>query len=253
MKKHILLLIFLLFFGGHSSSCFAGSGCLVSDINNFLVARWQMDDNCPNTVVVDCVGGYNGTSYRNTNLMAVSGGGFNFNGTTDIVNIPNPITSTFQKGFTISWKMLPANATPSIEEGIVGVQQQGYGILNIELIQTGIDAAYVPSIYDNGITNLTTSIDSSPSWTVVTLVVQQINPTTVEGLMYVNGQLGAVDSDTIETMSSFSTTRQLEIGDYDPISGGSVRYNGVLKDVRIYNKALTAAEVLALYRSVGGQ
>jgi hypothetical protein len=223
------------------------------------ILHFKMNDTSGTTVVDSSGNGYNGTSARDTSLMTVAGKintALQFDGTDDIIYVPHAMTPAFSSDFTINFWMKPANISPTTEEGIFGVQQAGSGILNIYQLTglNGIDASYVPDGAE-GITNLTVPLfnsGDSPSWKMITLVVSQVDPNHVQGKMYVNGVLGAISNLDYEKMLTWSTTHQPQLGDMDPIGGGSVRYNGVIDDFRVYNEALSAEEINSLWNNGNG-
>jgi hypothetical protein len=57
--------------------------------------------------------------------------------------------------------------------------------------------------------------------------------------MYINGVLHNSEAST----ATFSNSGSLQIGD-----GGDGNFNGVIEDVRIYNRALSTSEVQKLYK-----
>jgi hypothetical protein len=61
--------------------------------------------------------------------------------------------------------------------------------------------------------------------------------------VYQDGML--IDSDAL-MLGSFAATRAAKIGD---TAGGGGVFRGLVDDVRVYNRALTAADVDALYRA----
>jgi hypothetical protein len=64
---------------------------------------------------------------------------------------------------------------------------------------------------------------------------------------YIDGVAGAVTSGNTSNFSPDSRANQ--IGHNTEDSGGSRYFNGLIDDVRIYNRALSATEVKLLYTS----
>jgi hypothetical protein len=214
-----------------------------------LVALWKMDDSLPSKVVLDSSGnGYNGTAQRNTNLMHVAGkigGALNFNGTTDYVDTGETFESTFQNSFSISGWFKTDRAINS------------QFILGIDSIDE-MDLIFIPltSGRETGLSHISGGVSSTGNdfgkyilneWYFFVGVAEQTSPTTSKFYWYKNGILvNSSDGNSLDQYASFAIPKSLYIGKENTESGAGI-FTGLLDDVRIYNKALSANEVKQLY------
>jgi len=84
------------------------------------------------------------------------------------------------------------------------------------------------------------------TWTFIAVVMD--GPTHGDNTMYVNSSSEAASgSTTIATSSAFAG-----LGHYLEGGAGNICLNGQLDDVRVYNRALTGAELTTLYNNRGG-
>jgi hypothetical protein len=210
------------------------------DFDNSLVGWWRMDD--VNTTglgaaVYDYTGVNNGTAVGNASQVEAGylGKGFGFDGSdnTDI-DVENEIFSAGTKNFTVSVWFSP-RAEESRRQGIVySKENQSFGIY----IETNNLVKYAIN------TNVSTYLDTSqnPSenqWTHVTLVYIENN----ESVLYFNG---VKDESSIQAVSGIlDGPGGITIGSFSDISN---RYfNGSIDDVMIFNRSLSAEEIVGLY------
>ncbi len=222
---------------------------LMSDPN--LVAHYKMDDNADSTTVVDTIGFSHGTAQRNTSLMHVDGkvgGALEFNYLNDVVNIGNDLQYVFKDSFTVSmWckiydgvrltnkriQPFSTNLTaPLFFLNILGTGKLacGYGVGECSLYTIETTASF---------------IDGVNPWKMVTVVAVKTGENTgrldlfVDGVIRTTGEEGEISFDDYD-----ATTTNI-------IFNSIVPYNevwGALDDIRIYNKALTANEIVSLYQ-----
>jgi hypothetical protein len=214
-----------------------------------LIAHYRLDDNAASTVVLDSSGnGYHGVAARNTNLtyaVGKIGGALNFNGTTDQITLgtlsiannapftacvwhkltafldPYPVLLKLKDSVSIyAWWMALSNQAGYLGHTFGGADASGYakrksGIAAAALV--GVWAHY--AVVYNGLgasdaANFTLYYNASPqSTTSVTTYGAELNTSMISS-----------------------------------VASGYGRVNGLLDDVRIYNTALSAPEVLAVYR-----
>ena len=70
------------------------------------------------------------------------------------------------------------------------------------------------------------------------------------GRIYINGELDAEDTSFYQTVRD--TVQPIEMGLYDSEAGGYDRLNGLVDDVRIYNRSLSSSEIQAYYNRTKG-
>jgi hypothetical protein len=195
------------------------------------VGYWPLDGS-PN----DSSGnGNNGTWYGSlTNGSYYTGGKIgqagNFDGTDDYVSVPDNLTLRLNSDFTISlWykEITLIGSYPGIlVKGNSGVAGQGYLIFYI----SNGTILYKRDNISPSAANLVTT-----SWNFLTI--------TYSGSIwswYLNGMLKASGTQVYVTDTS---TSSLLFGKGDDFG------SGVIDDVRIYNRALSAAEIQAIYNT----
>ena len=196
-----------------------------------LIHHWRLDENTAAgvTVAVDSVGGLNGDIQGATSVLGKSGKAFSFNGADDVVTIDNFVPP--QQGTIVFW-LNPALSKS--KERILGaggdyeVWLRGNGELKNEL-------------FDNGSSTIGTgpSALNANEWNHVATTYDSTT-TTVE--IYLDGELSVAG--TAEVPSTPIQTTLL-LGHRAGAAAGE-HYEGLLDDLRIYDRVLSEAEVNAL-------
>ena len=196
-----------------------------------LIHHWRLDENTAAgvTVAVDSVGGLNGDIQGATSVPGKSGKAFSFNGADDVVTIDNFVPP--QQGTIVFW-LNPALSKS--KERILGaggdyeVWLRGNGELKNEL-------------FDNGSSTIGTgpSALNANEWNHVATTYDSTT-TTVE--IYLDGELSVAG--TAEVPSTPIQTTLL-LGHRAGAAAGE-HYEGLLDDLRIYDRVLSEAEVNAL-------
>ncbi|HEY8992494.1 MAG TPA: LamG domain-containing protein [Candidatus Microsaccharimonas sp.] len=210
-----------------SSSGNANAG----DITNGLVAWWKLNGDTNNSV-----GSPNGI---NANATSTSGQGnvadtaYSLNGTNSSINT----ASTFGLGATnASISMWIYNPTASNHGLFIHVGTSGFGI---GMGSTSTDAIGTKLVMIfNGIRWIPTSTNVGTGWHHIVMVIDSGGVPTA----YLDGaSAGTYPGSNSSTPSGSITT----IG---TVSGSSANYfTGSVDDVRLYNRALTQADILSLY------
>lgn len=208
-----------------------------------LVAWYKCDDSSASTVVVDSSGnGYDGTSVRNTDLMAAAGkvrGALDFNGTTDKVDVANPGSVLDGTYLTVMAWVYRNGTSGTTYPRIVDRVYNGQFALYITESGSHIGVALKAS---SGTVDYPTlsSTDAVPvnTWVHVALVVRSTGIS-----VYANG----VDVGTGSVVGTLAASASaIRIG--ERVDAGTARtFKGYIDDVRIYNEALTAAQIQAIY------
>ncbi len=211
--------------------------------NNGLVGYWAMDKIDGNNTIFD-KSQYNnhGTWSGNAtpNWTSGIGSAMSFDGVNDYVNAGNDASLDFgSNNFTISF-WFKSSATGNIK--IVskynnGGVYQGFNLfLNNGLITSSIKDTVATVIYSVSVTQY-----NDNKWYNAIVVFNRSSNMS----LYVNDIL--VDSDNIVVANAtISTTSPIYIG---AALGFANFFNGSIDEVRIYNRALSADEVQALYWS----
>jgi hypothetical protein len=216
-----------------------------------LAAWWQGEGNAN-----DVVGGLQGTPLNGTSFAAGEVAlGFSFNGSTGYVTNNPPALTNVLNTYTMefwAWPTAGRASTPEGTSGFPGTSGQRYAIFprfgpgfavdapvgagvsvgtnGISVFEHGDSYLASPLVYDTPLTN----------WTHIAVVYIGQQPR-----LYVNGTLARTG--LVSTHLSYPSTCLGESGK------GYGYYAGLLDEFSIYNRALTATEVLSIYnaRSAG--
>jgi uncharacterized repeat protein (TIGR02543 family) len=230
----------------------AGSAgkCRCTESPSGLTNWWGGDNNA-----LDMVGGKNGMVYGTQAYDSGKvGQGFKFSGNAaNYISTVTPLLTEITNTFSMSFWAKPGstrNPTTESNTGISGINSQQYVIFPAhgDALAPGIDAAGVGvSVGTNGISVFEHSSNYLPSllvhnaslssteWTHITVVYTNKTPS-----LYINGAYvkdGMTSSKTTVSPSAYI--------------GGSPQnygpYNGMVDEVSVYNRALTTAEIAAIY------
>lgn len=231
---------------------YGGSGC---------VAHWKLNDNDWSTVVADSSGnGNHGIARRKTvhlHTNGVTNGAFKQNGTTDYIDTGNLFQSTFQRSFSISVLVKPDDGRPSIEENIFAVHD-GTGddswILLRILSDGTINFAYRAETNSTLAATNSPVFDNGPAseWTHIVVVAD------VAGIkIHINGAESTLDiggqGDTSGVdFSDFRSIYNPYVGARNSNGSDILHFAGGIDNVYLFDRALTAAEISALYNSGSG-
>ena len=219
------------------------SNCVVTENGggNGEVSYWKMDDNAANTTVVDSSGnGNNGTAQQNTSALHTTGkikGALTFNGSTDRIDVSSNETLTFADKISVSlwvkwdtlsdWRSLVHGTTSGSWDSSYWLATSSS--TNMRWSINGDNS------HDFNPDNLQTG-----QWYHIVATYNGSN-----GKVYVNGVL----KNTFSRSGNINNENGVRLG----LTGnGEYRFDGTLDDVRVFNRALTAAEVRVLYHSGGG-
>jgi hypothetical protein len=222
--------------------------------NPSLTGWWKLDD-AAGAVAADSSGGGNPGTLVNTPTWTTGmyDGALALNGTSQQVTLTPP-ASTFitQQAATISAWVQPTGATSSANpcfnmQGIVTGDNDAVlmnrGTWNGTGGWNGQDALWIGAYNGSGDSCLPIPYTAN-AWTHIAMVL------TTDGWLtaYKNGVYAGDIS--LGTITSNINTQGLQFG-YNPRA--PLYLNGTLDDIRTYNRALSAADVLALYNTTGGE
>lgn len=219
------------------------------NLNNGLVAYYPFNGNA-----LDSSGHNNNPSFNNATLTTDRFGNANsaysFNGSSSYMQIPASPTLDTGSALTVSYWVKP-NAfymgqctenyvlSKGLESGNdyeLSFGNQAYGAANgINFCSTATDTSH-EGFYGIGVDGLLPTIHTGQWYHVLFTNNGKVSN------MYVNGTLVASNAATV----TFNNN-DIYLGRYTSIASTPYWLNGVLDDIRIYNRALSSNEVTALY------
>jgi len=217
-----------------------------------LVAWWPADGNAR-----EAIGGTTGIVYSGTSYFpGMIGQGFNFDGVNgSVMNTNTPPYTNLQNTFTMEFWAYPQKAfsiAPENGSGYPGISGQSYAIFP-DWGGTAGPAGVGVSVGVNGISVIEHADSYMPSllsytnpiggWVHIAVVYTNKQPT-----LYVNG----VNVRTGLTSSRSFVYPSKNFGSaYSPVFGFNSYgpYKGLLDEVTIYNRALSAPEIQAIYQA----
>jgi hypothetical protein len=234
-----------------------------SSVWNLLTASYNADAVGSSSLKTSLVSVYNGESNANdskgTNNGTAQGGltyttgkignAFNFNGSNAYVGLPNN-SLNFTSDFSISlWVYLTAFPGEQIPIGNYYESSPSAGNSRGWMIyMTGQNLYWI--VCGSSQVNLITSISSfQNTWKQITITFKN----GVGSKIYFDGNLVTSNSSTISPI--YNSTQTPFIGKYQYGNGSSFGYmsaNSKIDAVNIYQKELTASEVIELYNSGNG-
>ena len=204
-----------------------------------LVGYWRMDDNAANATVVDQTGINNGTfndatGDPNTDAHSVAGqvgNALDFDGTDDYVNIPYASNLDAFTAFTFStWINPTSNPTVDYERFLEKdwMTNGSFTFTTRSNLRVNFEAQN-----DAGTSVQVLTTDTLPlnTWAYITAVWDGANIT-----IYINGMPKASGSFS----GTLTNNQYIRIGSH---KGGTTGFHGLIDEVRIYNRALSAEEI----------
>ena len=214
-----------------------------------LVAYWSFD-NCDATD--DSGNGHDGTIYGNPQCVdGEKGKGYSFDGVDDYIEVPHSDQLNPTEAVTISLWARELSDSPAYSSLIykAGGEPVGWCGDRVYSLWTRNDKGIHFTSTPEGSSNQTPcdsagSLYSLNEFVHVVGVIDTVNHTMSA---YVNGN--KVSSCEYDGDQIRSGTYPLRIGGHFHYISDQFNFNGVIDEVRIYNRALTEAEIQALYRS----
>jgi hypothetical protein len=202
-----------------------------------LVGWWKLDESSGNAV--DSIGGNTATINGNP-VWQPSGGKVNgalqLDGTGDFAESTSlGITATSSTSFTIAWWI---KTNESIQKDMIGWSP--YRFCELQVPSAGLLSCSVNSdAWASGLS--TTTVINNNIWHHIAWTLDNGSAEKI----YVDGKLEGSVTENIDT----SNPAGIYIGGR---SFGN-ETSGYMDDVRVYNRALSAGEILRLYQTTGGQ
>lgn len=231
------------------------------DLTSACVAHYKMNDAAASKTVVDSQGYSNGDAQQNTEDLTTTGkvnDALTFNGTSDYLNANNIFQSVFQSDFSISLWFKTNDGQPSgYGRDLFGaLADDGKNLVNCVHRSTGvIQFGYAADSFDpdNAITPVILN-DGQEDWHHLVCIAEQTAPTEVTISIYFDSEFQDSEVLTAITMSNFSSSRLLFIGqanaDGNPIAG--FYFDGLIDNLPIFSKGLSQAEIDFLYNNGAG-
>ncbi len=199
--------------------------------NTGLISYWDMDE-LSGTTVADKVGDRVGTATGTTIVDGRVGKSRSFNGTNDYITVPNSGLGTGDKVHTVDLWLKPY-ASPTMRQWILGLG--GYEPSNIHLVYN-VDGNISAGIWNGAQCFIYLDISQ---WNHVTFSYDGTNI-----YCYKNGAQVSTSAVSTYAVTVNLTNTELNISKQIP---GEAGFNGLIDEVKIYNRALSASEILAEY------
>ncbi|MFC1570829.1 LamG-like jellyroll fold domain-containing protein, partial [Candidatus Omnitrophota bacterium] len=219
------------------------------DLSDGLLGQWSMNDNAAGSTVTDSSGsGNDGTLLDGegdlTSTQSVAGKiglALDFDGGDDRVTLGKSLLNG-ATNFTISgWVNTRGSAELQYVYG-EGNTGDDWPIVSLRVNTDDTLGSLLRDDPGNSISSQSTETIDHDSWNHVTMVVEDNRP-----YLYLNGKL--VDNDT-----GVQAARTLNTGTIGMLERAANNYffNGALDEVRIYDQALSATELAAIYNTGTG-
>ncbi|MEK7506322.1 MAG: LamG domain-containing protein [Patescibacteria group bacterium] len=218
-------------------------GLLSNDVTSNLIAKWGFDEDAASTstLTYDMSGNNNIGTLTNgptrTNSTCRVGNCLSFDGIDDHVNLGTPTIDNFNTAdFTLSGWVKTTSTVGAVSANQNSGSSAGF------TFQLSSGAMYFRTSDAVGNWSETTGVTpvNDNNWHY--LVATRSGTTQA---IYIDGKLDASNTVTLRDMGTGNT---LYIGIYRPSPVDSP-FLGLLDDIRIYNRALSAAEVQQIYNS----
>ncbi|MBM4024573.1 MAG: LamG domain-containing protein, partial [Planctomycetes bacterium] len=212
-----------------------------------LLAWWKLDEEISPFAADHSGNDYYGTLVANTQRVeGFLGGALKFNGSTDYVDFGTPAALYLPKTYTYSlWFKVGRNiAGNSGAQYLLCIGSRSDLIFGVE-DGVGVNGDLGLKYYDTapGFRSLRVgqTVWAADEWHMVTATKDETGHK-----IYLNGELRNSDTNTRD--DNYATTRLISIGARGWTTPKLSFFYGTIDDVRIYNKALTAAEIQQVMR-----
>ncbi len=215
------------------------------DLHNGLVGWWKLDDGTGTSAIDSSGSGNTGTLNNGPGWVdGRKGRAVALDGTNDYISMgTSALTSVDNSDKTVSaWIRKTANSQKGIVDKDFDSGGSNYGGWGLWTQSNGKLWWWThPSkdLLDNGSQTIALG-----EWTHVAITWSNSSQT---ARFYINGTLNSTQTDNT-IVEKASGSADLEIGDLrNHLNGGQFAFDGSIDDVRVYNRALSASEITALY------
>jgi hypothetical protein len=212
------------------------------DVTTGLVGYWKFDEGV-GTTAADSSGNNNTGTLVNSPTWTTGkiGNALSFNGVNSYVNVGSPTVLNDLQSFTYSLWINPRSLGQSIYGGVLIEKAGGSGFKRFTLANN-IGQNFRGEVETTGSTVIVNSTLNTVSLNQWQHVVMTYDDTTKTATIYKNGTL--LSSGTGGGSLISEAVGNLIIGNN---AATSRTFDGSIDDVRIYNRALTASDIQALY------
>ena len=175
-------------------------------------------------------------------------GSTSFDGSNDYIDTGSTFQSTFRDSFTISAWVKPNDGQPSSYSNIYGIYGDGADRIHLQLDTNGAINFRYKSDGDERSSTTSSAIfsDGSAEWKNIVAVADSSIGGAGGIKLYINGAEVSIDSGNTSgiTFSDFTTTTNFILGARNHGTNGAENfYNGLLSNVGIWSRALSASEI----------
>lgn len=242
----IKIIIFSLLFIALPTPRTATAAVLARPPSNLgLVGYWNFDEGA-GTVAGDSSGsGNHGTITGATWVDGKRGKALDFNGTSDFVDLFNPTSLYVSGDVTLSAWVKPRTLNSNFARNVIvsGRRTESSPVYGLLVSPTSVGTSFQTDNLSNGSLGYVNRVGSTNinynEWVMVSVVRSGLNL-----YFYKNDVL--IGQDTFLSGNLYSSNGYLIGKGYN---GGSFFFDGLIDDVRIYNRALSAGEIARLYSS----
>ena len=177
-------------------------------------------------------GTLNGTMTNSDWVLGEKGYALDFDGSDDFVNVPDSNIWNFSANTLMAW-IYPRTAAPAAQGRIISHQNGGHWVMG----QANVGGLRYTS--DKGPTEIVHGTITANVWQHVAIVRDTVSSAVI---WYIDA--AEVGSETISNLTSYSISNNVQIGRF---SGSSEYFDGLMGDMRIYDRALPASEIREIY------
>ncbi|HEY4493342.1 MAG TPA: LamG domain-containing protein [Candidatus Paceibacterota bacterium] len=216
------------------------------DLQNGLVGHWTFDGkDISGTSATDRSGNNNTGTLTNGPLATVGkiGQALNFDGSDDYVSIADNNSLDLTSAVTISlW--FKADGWTAAYQGLVAKRIGNSSNYGLNVSSTGSAFQWFFHDGDYQIVDINASTVSTGQWHHFVGTFSDTGD--VVGSIYIDGTLKKTETFTARNL--VANTNTLRIGESNNPASGPEHFNGSVDDVRVYSRALSAAEITKLYK-----
>ncbi len=207
--------------------------------NTDMAAFYKFDGNAN-----DMTGNnYNGTIYGSPVLVnGQSGRGYNFNGTSDYISLGNNNNLSLSNFTVTSWFKWDGPITGQNFRTIVSRGEGGSGYTQNYMIYVGNDGKVGARVGNGGTTETYFTSDVNINDGKMHFVALAYDSDKGTGQLYVDGIASTLKTGLLPAYTSTASTTSIGIWQ----SANYGKWDGVIDEVRIYNKALTNSQIQTL-------
>jgi hypothetical protein len=219
-------------------------------LNQGLVALYRFDERF-GFGALDSAGGNDGLITGARHVQGVSGTGLEFNGTSDYVDVPDPVYDPSDTEYSYTaWFRWDGGGGGTDGRRFILESKPGYGMSLA--VQSGASPSQLRAFVQyNGASDQSLFSTQSFNAGEIYFVVVTWKRNIANGLkIYINGVLDAELSGATADFP-LATSTGLNIGTYR--SNNNRWFDGLIDEVRIYNRVLTLEEIQALYNEPSGR